>query len=95
MPSAKLLSNNNCWLGSIRAEPALICESRRRISRSPDQAWAVWGIITTITQIANMYWDPEAVAYEDEGVEESRALDFASQIRDSGCKQLALAGYSR
>ncbi len=43
---------------------------------------------TTITQIANMYWDLVA-AYEDEGVK-SRALDFAKQTLDSGRKQLAL-----
>jgi outer membrane protein TolC len=45
-------------------------------------------VITTITQIANMYWDLVA-AYEDEGVK-SRALDFAKQTLDSGRKQLAL-----
>ena len=45
-------------------------------------------VITTVTQIANMYWDLVA-AYEDEEVK-SRSLDFAKQTLDSGRKQLAL-----
>lgn len=45
-------------------------------------------VITTITQIENMYWDLVA-AYEDEGVKQ-RSLDFAQQTLDSGRKQLAL-----
>jgi outer membrane protein TolC len=45
-------------------------------------------VATTITQIANMYWDLVA-AYEDAGVKE-RALEFARQTLDSGQKQLAL-----
>ena len=45
-------------------------------------------VITTITQIANMYWDL-AAAYEDERVK-SRSLDFANQTLDNSRKQLAL-----
>jgi outer membrane protein TolC len=45
-------------------------------------------VITTITQIANMYWDL-AAAYEDEQVK-SRSLDFANQTLDNNRKQLAL-----
>ncbi len=45
-------------------------------------------VVTTITQIADMYWDLVA-AYEDEQVK-SRALDFANTTLDSGRKQLAL-----
>ena len=45
-------------------------------------------VVTTITQIADMYWDLVA-AYEDEQVK-SRALDFANATLDSGRKQLAL-----
>jgi outer membrane protein TolC len=45
-------------------------------------------VVTTVTQIANMYWDLVA-AYEDEGVK-SRSLDFARQTLESGRKQLAL-----
>ena len=45
-------------------------------------------VVTTITQIADMYWDLVA-AYEDEGVK-SRALDFANATLDSGRKQLSL-----
>jgi len=45
-------------------------------------------VITTVTQIANMYWDLVA-AYEDEQVK-SRALDFARQTLESGRKQLEL-----
>lgn len=45
-------------------------------------------VITTVTQIENMYWDLVA-AYEDLGVK-SRSLAFAQQTLDSGRKQLAL-----
>lgn len=45
-------------------------------------------VITTVTQIANMYWDL-VEAYEDEQVK-SRALDFAKQTLDSGRRQLEL-----
>ena len=61
-----------------------IAKNNQRIS---DQAFKLQ-VITTITQIANMYWDLVA-AYEDEEVK-SRALDFAKQTLDSGRKQLAL-----
>jgi outer membrane protein TolC len=45
-------------------------------------------VITTITQIANMYWDLVA-AYEDEQVK-SRSLDFAQDTLTSARKQLEL-----
>jgi outer membrane protein TolC len=45
-------------------------------------------VISTITQIANMYWDMVA-AYEDEEVK-SRSLDFANQTLESDRKQLSL-----
>ena len=45
-------------------------------------------VVTTVTQIANMYWDLVA-AYEDEQVK-SQSLDFAKRTLDSGRKQLAL-----
>jgi outer membrane protein TolC len=45
-------------------------------------------VISTVTQIANMYWDMVA-AYEDEQVK-SRSLDFANQTLDSDRKQLSL-----
>jgi outer membrane protein TolC len=45
-------------------------------------------VITTVTQIANMYWDLVA-AYEDEQVK-SRSLDFANQTLESDRKQLSL-----
>jgi outer membrane protein TolC len=61
-----------------------IAKNNQRIS---DQAFKLQ-IVTTVTQIANMYWDLVA-AYEDEGVK-SRSLDFARQTLESGRKQLAL-----
>jgi len=61
-----------------------IAKNNQRIS---DEAFKLQ-VVTTITQIANMYWDLVA-AYEDEQVK-SRALDFAKQTLDSGRKQLAL-----
>jgi len=61
-----------------------IAKNNQKIS---DQAFKLQ-VVTTVTQIANMYWDLVA-AYEDEGVK-SRALDFAKQTLDSGRKQLAL-----
>jgi outer membrane protein TolC len=61
-----------------------IAKNNQKIS---DQAFKLQ-VITTITQIANMYWDLVA-AYEDEGVK-SRALDFAKQTLESGRKQLEL-----
>ena len=45
-------------------------------------------VVTTITQIADMYWDLVA-AYEDEQVK-SRALDFANATLDNSRKQLSL-----
>jgi outer membrane protein TolC len=61
-----------------------IAKNNQRIS---DQAFKLQ-VVTTVTQIANMYWDLVA-AYEDEGVK-SRSLDFARQALESGRKQLAL-----
>ena len=45
-------------------------------------------VISTITQIADMYWDLVA-AYDDEQVK-SRSLDFANQTLESDRKQLSL-----
>jgi outer membrane protein TolC len=61
-----------------------IAKNNQRIS---DQAFKLQ-VVTTVTQIANMYWDLVA-AYEDEGVK-SRSLEFARQSLESGRKQLAL-----
>ena len=61
-----------------------IAKNNKRIS---DAAFKLQ-VITTVTQIENMYWDLVA-AYEDEGVKQ-RSLDFAEQTLDSGNKQLAL-----
>ncbi|HEY6767191.1 MAG TPA: TolC family protein [Candidatus Sulfotelmatobacter sp.] len=61
-----------------------IAKNNQRIS---DKAFKLQ-VVTTVTQIANMYWDLVA-AYEDEGVK-SRSLDFARQALESGRKQLEL-----
>jgi outer membrane protein TolC len=61
-----------------------IAKNDKKIS---DQAFKLQ-VITTVTQIANMYWDLVA-AYEDEQVK-SRSLDFANQTLDSDRKQLSL-----
>ena len=61
-----------------------IAKNNQRIS---DEAFKLQ-VVTTVTQIANMYWDLVA-AYEDEGVK-SRSLEFARQTLESGRKQLAL-----
>jgi len=61
-----------------------IAKNNQRIS---DEAFKLQ-VVTTITQIANMYWDLVA-AYEDEGVK-SRSLEFARQTLENGRKQLAL-----
>jgi outer membrane protein TolC len=61
-----------------------IAKNNQRIS---DEAFKLQ-VATTVTQIANLYWDLVA-AYEDEGVK-SRSLDFARQALESGRKQLAL-----
>jgi outer membrane protein TolC len=61
-----------------------IAKNNQKIS---DEAFKLQ-IITTITQIANMYWDLVA-AYDDEQVK-SRSLDFASQTLESDRKQLSL-----
>jgi outer membrane protein TolC len=61
-----------------------IAKNNQKIS---DEAFKLQ-VITTITQIANMYWDLVA-AYDDEQVK-TRLLDFAKQTLDSGQKQLAL-----
>lgn len=61
-----------------------IAKNNQKIS---DQAFKLQ-VITTITQIADMYWDLVA-AYEDEGVK-SRALAFAQQTLENGRKQLQL-----
>jgi outer membrane protein TolC len=61
-----------------------IAKNNQRIS---DEAFKLQ-VVTTVTQVANMYWDLVA-AYEDEGVK-SRSLDFARQTLESARKQLAL-----
>ncbi len=61
-----------------------IAKNNQKIS---DEAFKLQ-VITTITQIANMYWDLVA-AYEDTQVK-VRSLEFANQTLDSGRKQLAL-----
>jgi outer membrane protein TolC len=61
-----------------------IAKNNQRIS---DEAFKLQ-VVTTVTQIANMYWDLVA-AYEDEGVK-GRSLDFARQTLENGRKQLAL-----
>ncbi len=61
-----------------------IARNNKKIS---DEAFKLQ-VATTVTQIANMYWDLVA-AYEDEQVK-SRSLDFAQQSLDSGRKQLEL-----
>src|SRR5271154_5282079 len=61
-----------------------IAKNNQKIS---DEAFKLQ-VITTITQIANMYWDLVA-AYEDEQVK-SRSLDFANQTLADGRKQLQL-----
>lgn len=61
-----------------------IARNNQKIS---DEAFKLQ-VITTVTQIANMYWDLVA-AYEDEQVK-SRSLDFANETLTSGRKQLEL-----
>jgi outer membrane protein TolC len=61
-----------------------IAKNNQRIS---DEAFKLQ-VVTTVTQIADMYWDLVA-AYEDEGVK-SRSLDFANQTLESDRKQLSL-----
>jgi outer membrane protein TolC len=61
-----------------------IAKNNQKIS---DEAFKLQ-IISTVTQIANMYWDLVA-AYEDEQVK-TRALDFAENTLSNGRKQLAL-----
>ncbi len=61
-----------------------IAKNNQRIS---DEAFKLQ-VETTVTQIANMYWDLVA-AYDDEAVK-SRSLEFAQQSLESAKKQLAL-----
>jgi outer membrane protein TolC len=61
-----------------------IAKNNQKIS---DQAFKLQ-VISTITQIADMYWDLVA-AYDDEQVK-SRSLDFANQTLESDRKQLSL-----
>jgi outer membrane protein TolC len=61
-----------------------IARNNQKIS---DQAFQLQ-VVTTVTQIANMYWDLVA-AYEDEQVK-SRSLDFANKTLSDGRKQLQL-----
>jgi outer membrane protein TolC len=61
-----------------------IAKNNQKIS---DEAFKLQ-VITTITQIANMYWDLVA-AYDDEQVK-TRLRDFATQTLESGRKQLEL-----
>ncbi len=61
-----------------------IAKNNQKIS---DEAFTLQ-VITTVTQIANMYWDLVA-AYDDEQVK-SRSLDFANQTLASDQKQLSL-----
>jgi outer membrane protein TolC len=61
-----------------------IARNNQKIS---DQAFQLQ-VITTVTQIANMYWDL-VNAYEDEQVK-SHSLDFANQTLSTARKQLEL-----
>jgi outer membrane protein TolC len=61
-----------------------IAKNNQRIS---DEAFKLQ-VVSTVTQIANMYWDLVA-AYEDEEVK-TRSLEFAQQALNSGRQQLAL-----
>ncbi len=61
-----------------------IARNNKKIS---DEAFELQ-VISTVTQIANLYWDL-VNAYEDEQVK-SRTLDFSNSTLDSGRKQLAL-----
>jgi outer membrane protein TolC len=61
-----------------------IARNNQKIS---DEAFKLQ-VISTVTQIANMYWDLVA-AYEDEQVK-SRSLNFANQTLESDRKQLSL-----
>ncbi|HXC96559.1 MAG TPA: TolC family protein [Edaphobacter sp.] len=61
-----------------------IAKNNQKIS---DEAFKLQ-VISTITQIADMYWDLVA-AYDDEQVK-SRSLDFANQTLESDRKQLSL-----
>jgi len=61
-----------------------IARNNQKIS---DEAFKLQ-VITTVTQIANMYWDLVA-AYQDEQVKSS-SLDFANETLTSGRKQLEL-----
>lgn len=61
-----------------------IARNNQKIS---DQAFALQ-VATTVTQIANIYWDLVS-AYEDEQVK-SRSLDFANQTLSTARKQLDL-----
>ncbi len=61
-----------------------IAKNNQKIS---DEAFKLQ-VTSTVTQIANMYWDLVA-AYDDEQVK-SRSLDFASQTLESDRKQLSL-----
>jgi outer membrane protein TolC len=61
-----------------------IAKNNEKIS---DEAFALQ-VATTVTQIANMYWDL-AGSYEDEQVKQA-ALDFANQTLTSARKQLEL-----
>ena len=61
-----------------------IAKNNQKIS---DEAFTLQ-VITTITQIANIYWDLVS-AYEDERVKQG-ALDFAQSTLDSAHKQLQL-----
>ncbi len=61
-----------------------IARNNQKIS---DQAFALQ-VITTVTQIANIYWDLVS-AFEDEQVK-SRSLDFAKETLATAQKELAL-----
>jgi len=61
-----------------------IARNNKQIS---DQAFELQ-VVSTVTQIANLYWDLVA-AYEDERVK-TQSLRFANDTLDSGRKQLAL-----
>lgn len=61
-----------------------IARNNKKIS---DEAFELQ-VISTVTQVANLYWDLVA-AYEDEQVKE-RSLGFANDTLESGRKQLAL-----
>ena len=87
IPASSSSPASTCSPASASAPTSATSASRATTRKSPTSPFELQ-VISTVTQIANIYWDLVA-AYEDEQVKQA-SLDFANDTLTSARKQLDL-----